>query len=395
MAGKSRFPFTNGRLQKLPVPDRGRQYHYDEKAAGLCLCVTSADSRTFYLYRKIDGRPERIRLGKFPETSIDAARKTAAELVGEIAAGRDPASERRARRTSPTLANLFTHWMETHAKLHKKSWQEDERQYRAFLKPWAGRRLGKIKKTDVQALHAKVGKASGIYAANRLLALLRAMFNKAGDLGWTGANPTAGVRKFKESSRDRFLQPEELKQFFMALADEEPIFRDFFVLALFTGARRSNVQAMRWEEINFQAAVWRIPDTKGGQPVIVPLVEPAVSILRSRLEASDGSPWVFPTHSKVGHLVEPKTAWKRICEKASLRNLRVHDLRRTMGSWQVATGATLPIIGKMLGHTQESTTAIYARLQVDTVRESAEKAVAAMVEAAGVKLIEDKGVDDG
>ena len=143
---------------------------------------------------------------------------------------RSPAS-RRAAREEPTLANLFSYWLETHAKQHKRTWAEDERQYNVFLKPWANRKLSTIRKADVQSLHAKVGTKNGRYAANRLLALVRAMFNKAPDMGFVGSNPTAGIKKFSEEKRDRFLHGDDLRAFFASLAAEPPaILRDFFLV---------------------------------------------------------------------------------------------------------------------------------------------------------------------
>ena len=95
---------------------------------------------------------------------------------------------------------------------------------------------------------------------------------------------------------------------YQAIHQEDDLFRDFFILCLLTGARRSNVQAMRWEEVDLGLRMWRIPDTKSGDPIVAPLVDPAVHILQARLEASDGCPWVFATRSKTGHLVEPKNS---------------------------------------------------------------------------------------
>ncbi|MGW8256012.1 MAG: site-specific integrase, partial [Thermoguttaceae bacterium] len=253
--------------------------------------------------------------------------------------------------------------------------------------------LSSVHKTDVQALHAKIGTQHGRYAANRLLALVRAMFNKAPDMGYSGGNPTTGIKKFPEEKRDRFLHGEELKRFFDALSKEpDPLFRDFFLVALLTGARRSNVQTMRWQDIDFATGLWRIPETKSGKPVVVPLVAPVVRILQNRLMENSGSDWAFPSYGKNGHIVEPKAAWKRIITRAGLTDVRPHDLRRSLGSWMAMAGTGLPVIGKMLGHTQPSTTAIYARLQTESVKEAAEKATAAILQAGGMKLLE--GIDN-
>lgn len=394
----SRLSFTNDRLMKLPIPEKGRAYHYDTKAAGLCLCITHAGSRTLYYYKKVDRKPQRTRLGKFPDLSIDAARKAVAKKNGQIADGLDPAAEQRERRTESTLADLWLHW-EQHTAERKKlrSRAEDKRQYDKFVAQWKKRRLSAITHADVAKLHRTIGDENGKYQANRVLALVRAMFNlaKKPAFGWKGDNPAGSIEPFKEQSRDRFLLPDELPGLFKAIYQEDDLFRDFFMLCLLTGARRSNVQGMRWEEIDLGLRFWRIPDTKGGDPVVVPLVEPAIRILQARLDASDGSPWVFATRSKTGHLVEPKTAWKRVVTRAGLPGVRMHDLRRTLGSYQAMGGSSLPIIGKSLGHKQAATTQIYARLEMTPVRESIEKATTAIYEAGKVKQLEsNQGGDD-
>ena len=394
----SKLAFTNERLMRLPVPDKGRVYHYDEKTAGLCLCITHAATLTFYVYRKIHGRPERIRLGKYPDVSISSARDAAAELSGEIAKGRDPAAERQALRESPTLEALFDHWWRTHSKPHKKTWADDERIFKKYLGKYKGRRIAKITKADVQRWHAAIGDKHGPYQANRVKALLSAMYGAAADLGHDGTNPCNGVKKFREESRERFLQPDEMRVFFETLKTEEPLWRDFFLLLLFTGARRSNVAAMRWDQLDLNAAAWYLPgeNMKAGESIVVVLPEPAQAVLRGRLEASDGSPWVFSADGKEGHIVDPRKAWARVVKRAAIDNLRMHDLRRSLGSWQAAMGASLQIIGKSLGHRDQKATQVYSRLQLDPVRQSVEGAVAAMVEAGGLQLTDGReGGDDG
>jgi integrase len=254
-----------------------------------------------------------------------------------------------------------------------------------------------IRKIDIAQKHVDVGEKHGVYAANRVLALLRAMFNMAGDIGFVGENPAKGIKKFPEEKRDRFLHGDELREFFTALAEEpNPLIRDFFFVCLLTGARRANVQAMAWGDVDLELALWRIPDTKSGQPIVLPLVGPVVAILQARHEGRGSAQWVFPSYGTTGHLVEPKAAWKRLVTRAGLQDVRPHDLRRSIGSWMAIGGSGLPIIGKMLGHTQQSTTQIYARLSLDPVRLAAESATAAMLEAGGVIDVEsEEGGDNG
>jgi integrase len=194
--------------------------------------------------------------------------------------------------------------------------------------------------------------------------------------GWEGINPTIGITKFKEQKRDRFILKDELPRFLEALENEPNRgMRDFFLMCLYTGARKGNVLSMRWEEVDFSINEWRIPDTKNGDPVRVPLIGKALEILCDRSYLKESTPWVFPSGgSKSGHVQEPKKVWKRILERAGLTNLRIHDLRRTCGSYQAIAGTSLAIIGKSLGHKSPQSTAVYARLSNDPVRNSLEAA---------------------
>ena len=257
--------------------------------------------------------------------------------------------------------------------------------FRLYLSPWANRRLSTIHKTDVGALHTRVGKEHGHCGANRMLELLQVMLNKGMEWGWDGPNPARGVKAFQEKPRDRFLQADELPRFFEALAEEpNDTIRDYFLISLLTGARRSNVLSMRWEDMNLERGEWRIPETKNGTPQTVTLSPEAIVILTNRKKPTG---YVFPGTGKRGHLVEPKKGWARILKRAGIEDLRIHDLRRTLGSWQAKAGASLAIIGKSLNHKSVSTTAIYARLDLDPVRGSVNTATANMLAAAGVKSV--------
>jgi integrase len=189
--------------------------------------------------------------------------------------------------------------------------------------------------------------------------------------------------------RKRFLQSGELPKFFAALAaDDSDTFRDFVSLALLTGARRENVLTMKWADVDLGECLWRIPDTKNGEPLDVPLVPEAVAILKARKPAdddADGAPYVLPAARGSGPMAPPKKRWTALLERAELDDLRLHDLRRSMGSWQAKTGASLIVIGKSLGHKSASATQVYAHLDVDPVRESMEKAAGAMLTAGGLK----------
>ena len=154
-----------------------------------------------------------------------------------------------------TLDELFKSWLENYAKAHKKlrSWEDDQKQFDRYLTDWKARRVSTITETDVRALHLKIGTNHGKYSANRLLALLSSVFNFS-----KRPNPTKGVEKYREKSRDRFLHPDEIPRFIKALTDEpNETVRDFIWLCLLTGGRRSNVQEMRWDEVSLERATGR------------------------------------------------------------------------------------------------------------------------------------------
>ena len=389
---RRRFNFTKKALDALPIPRNAqRAYFYDAQIRGLCAAVSPAGRKTFVLYRKINGRPERVNLGLYPDMSIEQARGKAEQMNSAIAQGENPRDDQRAMKQENTLGEFFEIYLENFAKLHKRTWEKhDVSSFNKHLKHWSNLKLSAIRKIDAVNLHNAIKRNSGPYAANRTLELLSAMFNKAIEWGWEGSNPAASVPAFPERKRERFLQPEELPAFFKALAEEQnETIRDYILISLFTGVRRSNVCAMRWEEISFERATWHIPLTKHGESETVTLSPEALAILETR-KINAVRQWVFPGRGKTGHLTEPKTCWARIIQRAGISNLRLHDLRRTLGSWQAAGGSSLPIIGKSLGHKSLSATQVYARLNLDPVRLSVNKAVASMLVAANgsVKLLE-------
>jgi len=207
------------------------------------------------------------------------------------------------------------------------------------------------------------------------------MFNLAKRWGTLVAdNPVAGVRMFREEKRDRFLNPDELKRALAAI-DQEADWRwkAYFKFSLLLGPRRSELLSARWVDIDLQTCTWRLPTTKAGRSHLLPLPTPAVAILES-LPSRGQSDWVFPsTAAASGHLEEPKKAWQRIRTQADVKDVRIHDLRRTLGSWLAANRYGLPLIGRVLNHSQPSATAIYARLDLEPVRAALEANAQAML----------------
>ena len=385
---ENRINFTKAAIDALPIPESGkRNTYHDLKTSGLQLRVTSTGVKTFSVFRRIKrGDPERITLGRYPDMTIEQARREAVRIASDIAEGKNPAEVKRGHKAELTFSDLFGDYMERHSMPKKKTWAEDQAQYRLYLeKPLGKKKLSTIDRRSIAHIHSSITKEGYAPTANRVKALLSSVFGWAITVGLCESNPVIGIKSNKENQRDRFLQSDELPRFFKALTDEpNSTIRNYILISLLTGARRSNVLAMRWKDINFERAEWRIEETKNGTPQTVALSPEAVEILQNR-KPSDDAVFVFPGSGRAGHLMEPKKGWKRILERAGIEDLRIHDLRRTLGSWQAKTGASLAIIGKSLNHKNQNTTAIYARLDLDPIRDSVNKATGAMLAAAGVK----------
>ena len=374
--------FTKRYLESLQPC--GKQINVkDEKTPGLVLMVTPAGAKTFYWYRWLAGKPERIKLGTFPGMTIEQARAKAAEVNNAVAKDHNPAEAKRAVKAEPTFAQVFERFLKEKRKRNGQPMSDrNAKDYRnaadKHLSGIAGRKLSEI---SPERFKAALGKVKSPSQANKVKAIVSAVFNWARDEGITAqANPAQGTKTKLIASRDRFLLPSEFPRF-MEAVEASPL-RDFFLLALFTGARKGNLEEMRWQDVNLSESTWTIPTTKNGLPVTIALAPEAVDILKARKQSAIlNAVYVFPGPGKSGHLVEPKKAWHQILATAGLENLRIHDLRRTLGSWQARAGASLPVIGKSLGHKSQQATAIYARLDLDPVRASVEQATAAMIEA--------------
>lgn len=284
-----------------------------------------------------------------------------------ITDGKNVAEARRAERAELTLDELFKQYLERHLKKSRKSWAESEKCFERFFSDWRTRRLSTITQADVERRHTDIGNNRGVYSANRAHELIRAMYNKA--IAWhlyRGLNPGVGITPFEERSRERVLQSDEFEKLFNALNKEpEEDFRDFVMLTLLTGARKSNVLSMRWGDLNLNSGTWTIPaeQSRNSQSQFIVLTEGEVRILKRRRQSiPTDEPFVFPSDSESGHLTDVKHAWTSFLGRAKIENLHIHDLRRSLASWMSSTGANVAVIRSALHHKDIKTTlTVYAR----------------------------------
>lgn len=428
---KKRFDFNGDKVRDLDIPSNGRVYFYDRVVRGLALEVTANGAKSFRVYRKFRGRPVKITLGPFdsklPETrdvpegvdpldllgnhpslNVRMARKMAVAVMAELDRGVNPAESH--SRKGITLGEVFKRYSAHLTAEGKKTvpaivwhWQRylgdlpdtprkkhgAEREKAPGGVNWQRRAVCEITRADVSRLRLDLAENIGRTTANRVIELLRAMFNFARKQGlYEGQNPAEDVGKFDVPSRERFLQQHETESFFKALKEEkDQDFADYVRLLLYTGARRGNVLRMRWDEVSLGGALWTVSGEKmkNGDPLTIPLPQQAVDVLRRRAETANGNEWVFPGGTSAGHAGPFRAQWARFVNKAKVPDLHIHDLRRSLGSWMANNGASTVITMRALGHRSINAALIYQRLAADPVREAMQKAVTAMEKAANGK----------
>lgn len=392
-----RFPFTDQRIERLEPPESGRASYYDAKAPELGLRVDANGRKSYFWFRTMAGQPVFRALGEWPSTDIETARDAARELTGKQSKWRRESYET----PNPfyrgdadlTFGKMFDQYHAQHTARHaanpEKAKRSDEWMLDKYLPGFRERKARSIHSREVKALHAELSEEHGPVSADRVCQMLRRVYAWAirQEL-YTGQNPALGVDFNGNARRERFLQPAELPKFFAELrADKDIDLQDSVLLALFTGARRGDVYSMRWADLDLDAAVWRTYASKDHLNYSVPLTAECVEILKRRAaNAEPDAVWVFPSYGKSGHLLELRKPWNEFRSRAGLGDFHFHDLRRTLGSYEAANGASLAVIGKSLGHAAgSSATAVYARLHLEPVKAAVAQAASTITTLAAKK----------
>jgi integrase len=387
---------TDAAVKRLPPPAKGNKVYYDDAVAGFGCRVTAAGHRAFVLsYRTRAGRERRYTIGDCADWQTTAARAEAKRLRRLIDQGGDPLADIEAERDAATMTELIERFVGEHVEPHLRP--NTARHYRMLIARhvrahFPHTKVDEIEPAHIDALHRKVTRDGGPYIANRAVGLLSKMFSFAirMNMRTDGVNPARGTPRNYEAKRKRYLKGDELARLTAALAAHpNQQAANIIRLLLLTGCRRMEAMAARWADIDLTEGVWTKPGsaTKQKADHVAPLSAPARQLLAEirAQQTSERRPlgaWVFPSDSSTGHVVELARAWRTICKAADIQGLRVHDLRHSFASQLASGGASLPLIGALLGHASPSTTHRYAHLFDDPQRAAAEK-VGAVIAAAG------------
>jgi integrase len=392
---------TDAIVKKLPIPAKDNQIEKDDPVKGVKgfgARVTANGVRSYTLdYTTKAGRQRRLTIGLTAHWKTTDARAEAKRLRQMVDQGGDPLGDIEDARAAPTMADLFDRFEKEHLpRLRPHSASEYRYLLANYIQPHFGQqtKVAAVSHDDVQRLHDKISKAGlrgnpAPYAANRTLAILSKMFSLSVRWNMRADNPAKGTERNKEYQRRRYLKPEELARLVEALAAHpNQQAANAIRLLLLTGARRGEVLSMQWNDIDLGEGLWsKLPSsTKQKEHHEVPLSAPARQLLADIEKALIAKhrqlpEYVFPGGGQYAHVMEIKRAWRAICKAAGITDLRVHDLRHSYASELVSGGASLPLIGALLGHSNPNTTNRYSHLYIDPLRAATERVGATIVNA--------------
>ena len=384
------MPKLTKRIIDATEPQVTEFFLWDENIPGFGLRVMPSGRKSFVVQYRAGRRPRRMSLGPSTVLTCDQARTRAITIIAAVKNGEDPAAVRAANRNAATVSDLAERFDKEHiaVRLKASTAKEYRGNLRRFILPALGRlAVPEITRADVAKFHHDLRHIP--YQANRCLEVVSKMFVLAEMWGLRpdGSNPRKHIRKYPEEKRERFLSAAELRRIGDVLREMEieGIELPSAILAarmlILTGCRLGEIMSLKWEYVDFDEHALRLPDSKSGKKT-VHLGTPAVECLQTA-QRIHGNPWVITGTLPGKSLSDMQPFWQRTRARAGLKDVRIHDLRHTFASTAVASGQGLPMIGKLLGHTQVQTTARYAHLAADPVRSAADSVATSLREALG------------
>jgi len=348
---------------------------WDAEVPGFGLRVLPSGRKGYVVQYRAGRRPRRISLGPSTVLPCEQARTRAITIIAAVRNGDDPAAKRDTDRQAITVAELAERFDREHISVRLK--ESTAKGYRRMIErtvlPALGRhRVIEVTRADIAELHHNMRYIP--YDANRCMEIISKMFSLAEMWGLRpdGSNPRKHIKKYPEEKRGRFLSAAELRRVGEVLREMEeegvelPAGIAAARLLMLTGCRLGEIMRLRWEHVDIEGRALRLPDSKTGAKT-VHLGQPAVDVLKA-IERIKDNPWVITGTLPGAPLYDLQPFWQRVRARAGLKDVRIHDLRHTFASTAIAAGQGLPIIGKLLGHTQVQTTARYAHLAADPMR---------------------------
>jgi integrase len=399
---------TTGRISKKSVDDlvcpehQDRVFLWDDALAGFGVAAYPKGKKVYVVQYRQAGRSRRSAIGDHGRLTPTEARSEAKKILGNVEKGEDPIAVRQAERRVQTFSEIASEFLSQHSKAKRKPRTHEgyEILVERHIKPSIGHiRISELRRADIARMHTRMASTPG--AANRAVSLVSAIWNwtAARDEVASGANPAKGVARYPESAKERFLSSDEFHRLGEALSRAEteglpyevneqgpnakhapkpenrkrvidPYAAAAIRLLILTGARLREILHAQWDSVDFERGILFLRDSKTGRKPIY-LGSAALAILTG-LPRIKGNPYIIAGSTADKPRADLKNPWRAITEAAGLKGLRIHDLRHSFASVGAGASLGLPIIGKLLGHTQPSTTARYAHLDDNPMKRAVE-----------------------
>ena len=368
-------------VEALPVSDR-ETVVWDRELAGFGVRVHPSGSKVYMVHKRSGGKSRRVTIGRHGVWSLHAARREAGGIIASMKNGETPVrpGAENSFASGPTVDELAEQYMVEHVAVRCKptTARSCRHLFDKYLLPEFGRqRLGEITPDQVAALHYRL--RENPTTANQVIGLLSRLFHKAAKSGYApeGGNPCRFIKKYPMRSCERFLSEREFVRLGTVLDELEANGKISTTAAaglrllMLTGCRRNEILTLRWEDVDLEHDEIRLRDAKTGARA-VPLSPTAKQILVT-LPRQPDNPWVISGRGQGTRLSNLNATWTVVRKKAGLEDVRIHDLRHSYASRALSLGESLPMIGKLLGHSKIQTTARYAHLARDSVKAAAER----------------------
>ena len=367
--------FTARWVAAVPASVVGQVDYFDQKPPGLGLRVSPGGRKTWFVMYRASGRLRRYTLGTYPALGLADARQLATDARHRVAHGGDPAQARQAGRQAPTVAELATQYLDLYAKIHKRSWRGDARSLASDVLPaWGQRKAVDVRRRDVVMLLDQIVARGSPIQANRVLALVRKVWNWAISRDLLEHNPCLQVRApGKERQRERVLAPEELVAVWTAFTALPRVWESYMKVLLLTAQRSGEVKNMQWADVDLATAWWTIPGTqaKNGLAHRVPLTASVLALLHQLRREEGSTPWIFPSPKLQQRPITNVSVTARLVARQAGVSYRSHDLRRTAASHMTSMGISRLVVGKILNHAEPGVTKVYDRHSYDAEKRQA------------------------
>ncbi len=338
---------TKSYVDKLSTPVTGQAFIRDVELKGFAVRITASGAKSFILEKRIDGKVKRLTLGRYPELTVEQARKEAHKLLGYIAAGRNPPAEKKYKSLQGTsLEQAFNDFITVRKNLKARTLYDYQRVMKVAFVDWQDKAMLDISKDMVAKRHSKVGAEHGEAYANLSMRFLRALFNFAIAQYEDGSgnailreNPVMRLTQtrawYRVDRRQTVIKPHQLAPWYQAvitlkqdaISKQSALVSDYLLFLLFTGLRRQEAATLKWSDIDLDDRSFTLTDTKNREPLTLPLTDFISNLLESRKAATD-SEYVFAGDGRAGYLIEPRRQVKKVIELSGV-SFTLHDLRRT------------------------------------------------------------------